>query len=68
MAINLNGKYPAGSLGGILKNLQIKNVNLGPEKLASYIGATINGSTADVNFTNAKLGGICINKTNIILV
>lgn len=66
MAINLNGKYPAGKLGGILKNLQVKNVNLGPEKLDSYIGATINGSTAEVHFTNAKLNGVCINKTNII--
>jgi hypothetical protein len=66
MAINLNGKYPAGKLGGILKNLQVKNVNLGPEKLDSYIGATINGSTAEVHFTNAKLNGVCVNKTNII--
>lgn len=66
MAINMNAKYPAGSLGGILKNLQVKNVNLGSEKLASYIGATINGSTAEVNFTNVKLNDVCINKTNIV--
>jgi hypothetical protein len=67
LAINLDGSHgPGGESGGVLRNLQIRDVMLGPEMRTSYVGATIGDSQAEVRFHAARLGGVCRNAGNVI--